>query len=81
VPVTYVVFDVLQVEELNTMRLSYGERRRLLMELELEGPYYSVPEAFENGPTLFDAVGGRGLEGRGRQEALRAVPGGGVARG
>jgi bifunctional non-homologous end joining protein LigD len=45
------------------MPLRYRERRRILEELELDGPCCSVPEAFEDGAALLEAVCERGLEG------------------
>jgi hypothetical protein len=38
------------------MPLRYRERRRILEELELDGPCCSVPEAFEDGAALLEAV-------------------------
>jgi ATP-dependent DNA ligase len=41
----------------------YRERRRMLEELGLEGPRWRVPEAFEDGPALWEAVCEHELEG------------------
>jgi bifunctional non-homologous end joining protein LigD len=63
VRVTYFVFDVLAVEGLPTTVLPYSERRALLEELDIEGPYVRLVATFEDGQALFDAVCTRGLEG------------------
>jgi ATP-dependent DNA ligase len=41
----------------------YADRRALLEELELEGPASTNPENFDDGPALFEATLGLGLEG------------------
>ena len=61
--VAYFVFDVLAVEGLPTTTLPYRERRALLDELDVEGPYVRLVANFEDGQALFDAVRARGLEG------------------
>jgi ATP-dependent DNA ligase len=51
------------VDGFDLMGQPYRQRRRLLEELELTGPHCLVPESFEDGEALFDAVCEHGLEG------------------
>jgi bifunctional non-homologous end joining protein LigD len=63
VPLTYVIFDVVALVGESTIHLPYRQRRELLDNLELgDGPWF-VAETFDEGPALFAAVCGRGLEG------------------
>lgn len=62
-PLTFVVFDVLELDGEPKMQLPYSRRRTLLAELVLGvGPWF-VPEAFVDGTALFAAACERGLEG------------------
>jgi bifunctional non-homologous end joining protein LigD len=61
--VTYLVFDVLYVDGNSAMVLPYRERRALLEELDLFGPAWHTPAAFEDGEALQDVVTDQGLEG------------------
>jgi bifunctional non-homologous end joining protein LigD len=45
-PVTYLIFDVLQLDGRPLMDLEYRERRALLDELALAGPYWQTPPWF-----------------------------------
>jgi bifunctional non-homologous end joining protein LigD len=63
VPVTLMVFDVLRVEGLDAMRLPHADRRALLEALELGGPAWRTPEAFDDGEALLAATAELGLEG------------------
>jgi len=63
IPLTLFVFDVLALEGLATTMLPYAERRALLEELDLENERVRLVATFEDGETLFAAVGARGLEG------------------
>jgi bifunctional non-homologous end joining protein LigD len=63
VPVVLVVFDVLRVEGEDAMCLPYRERRALLEALELDGPHWQTPPAFDDGEALLEATGRYGLEG------------------
>ena len=45
-PVTYLIFDVLQLDGRRLMDLEYRERRALLDELALAGPYWQTPPWF-----------------------------------
>ena len=53
-PVTYLIFDVLQVDGRPLLDLEYRERRALLDELALAGPNWQTPPSFPGGD--FDAV-------------------------
>ena len=48
-PLTFVAFDLLSIEGRNVMSLPYHERRAMLEELGLNGPYWCTPEAFDAG--------------------------------
>jgi bifunctional non-homologous end joining protein LigD len=64
VPVAYVVFDLLWLEGHSTLALPYRDRRRLLADLELEGPTWRTPAHREgDGAALLDAARAQGLEG------------------
>jgi ATP dependent DNA ligase domain len=63
IAVTYMVFDVLYVDGESAMVLPYAERRALLEELELVGPAWHTPCAFDDGEALYEAVCAQGLEG------------------
>jgi bifunctional non-homologous end joining protein LigD len=64
-PVTYLIFDILQLDGRPLMDLEYRERRAILDELALAGPYWQTPPWFPG--TDFDAVQtvsvSRGMEG------------------
>jgi bifunctional non-homologous end joining protein LigD len=61
--VTYVIFDLLGLDGTNLTERPYEERRSLLEQLDLEGPYWNVTEVFDDGQALYDAVRELGLEG------------------
>lgn len=64
VPITYVVFDLLQLDGHDVTPLPYRDRRRLLAELLPDDGCWTVPEHRErDGTALLDAVRERGLEG------------------
>jgi bifunctional non-homologous end joining protein LigD len=63
IAITYMIFDLLYVEGLSAMDLPYEERRALLEELDLQGPAWHVPCAFEDGEALYEVACERGLEG------------------
>jgi bifunctional non-homologous end joining protein LigD len=63
-PVTYVAFDLLWLDGHLTTGLPYRDRRRLLAELELDGPNWRVPAHHESdGAALLHATREQGLEG------------------
>jgi bifunctional non-homologous end joining protein LigD len=57
------IFDVLRVDGMDMMQAAYADRRSLLDELELKGPAWRTPEAFDDGEALLDATSRHGLEG------------------
>jgi bifunctional non-homologous end joining protein LigD len=62
--VTYVAFDLLWLDGRLTTGLSYGDRRRLLAELDLNGPQWRTPAYHEgDGAALLAATKEQGLEG------------------
>jgi bifunctional non-homologous end joining protein LigD len=64
VPVTYVAFDVLYLDESLTIELPYERRRELLAGLEVDGPSWQAPaHHLGEGDALLDATRERGLEG------------------
>jgi bifunctional non-homologous end joining protein LigD len=63
-PVTYIAFDLLHLDGRSTLELPYEERRRLLAELELDGPSWQTPRHHVGeGEALLEAARARGLEG------------------
>jgi bifunctional non-homologous end joining protein LigD len=60
---SYMVFDMLELEGKSTTRLPWSERRRLLEELDLNGPSWFTADWFDDGEALFDVVVDQGLEG------------------
>jgi bifunctional non-homologous end joining protein LigD len=69
IPVMLMIFDVLRVEGEDAMCLPYAERRALLDELDLTGPAWRTPEAFDDGEALLEATATLG-RGRRREETL-----------
>jgi len=64
IPVTYVAFDLLWLEGHSTLALPYTDRRKLLAELDLNGPSWRCPAHREgDGAALLQASDGQGLEG------------------
>jgi bifunctional non-homologous end joining protein LigD len=61
--ITYVIFDVLAHAGEATITLPYAERRAILEPLQLEGPNWCTPQAFDDGERLFAAVVQQRLEG------------------
>ena len=63
-PVTFVLFDLLYLDGVSTVGLSYLERRRLLESLGLEGERWNVPATHPGpGADLLAAARSVGLEG------------------
>jgi bifunctional non-homologous end joining protein LigD len=63
IPLTFVVFDVLELDGETVIGLPYAERRALLEDLALgAGPWF-IAEAFADGVALFAAACAHGLEG------------------
>jgi bifunctional non-homologous end joining protein LigD len=63
IPVTLMVFDLLRVEGSDAMCLPYADRRALLEALDVNGPGWRTPEAFDDGEALLEATSAHGLEG------------------
>lgn len=64
IPVTYVIFDLLWLEGHSTLALPYHDRRKLLIELDLNGPSWRTPAHREGeGAALLAASAEQGLEG------------------
>ncbi len=64
VPVVYVAFDLLWLEGHSTLDLPYRDRRRLLEQLELDGPGWRTPAHREgDGQALLQASREQDLEG------------------
>ena len=63
VAVTYLVFDVLAVEGHSVMANPLRDRRALLEEVDLTGPCWHTPPAFEDRDALWTVVVDQGLEG------------------
>jgi bifunctional non-homologous end joining protein LigD len=60
----FYAFDVLSIDDHDTISLPYEDRRRLLAEVVEAGPNWSVPgHRIGDGQALLDATGERGLEG------------------
>jgi hypothetical protein len=57
IPVVLMIFDLLRVEDKDAICLPHRERRALLERLDLHGPAWRTPEAFEDGAALFEATG------------------------
>lgn len=63
-PVTYVIFDVLQLAGSSTVTLPYTARRELLESMELTGPHWQLSPAFTgSGADVLEASRRLGLEG------------------
>lgn len=64
IPVMYMIFDLLYLDNHTTMELPYTERRRLLKELGLTGPAWQTPAHHPgDGAALLEASRAQGLEG------------------
>jgi bifunctional non-homologous end joining protein LigD len=63
-PVTYVVFDLLELAGTNTVALPYDRRRELLERLDLTGPHWQLsPAVAGSGADILEASRRLGLEG------------------
>jgi bifunctional non-homologous end joining protein LigD len=77
-PVTYVVFDLLQLDGRSLGDLPYDARRRLLVRLDLHGPHLSTSPSWTDTAldTVLRATAGLGLEGIvAKQRSSRYEPG------
>lgn len=62
-PATYMVFDVMRLDGRDLTSMPLGERRKILRDLGLEHSTWQVPDAYDDGPMLFEATLQQGLEG------------------
>src|SRR3954447_57666 len=63
-PVVYVIFDLLFLDGRSTLELTYEQRRKLLLELNLNGPAWQTPaHHVGDGGALLAASRAQGLEG------------------
>jgi bifunctional non-homologous end joining protein LigD len=62
-PVTLVLFDLLSLDGLDATSLPLQDRRALLESLQLGGPRWQVPPAYDDGTVLLEATRAQGLEG------------------
>lgn len=62
-PIVLMVFDILRLYGVSLLDRPLEERRATLERLELHGPHWQVPPAYDDGPALFAATGEQGLEG------------------
>ncbi|MCC7077502.1 MAG: non-homologous end-joining DNA ligase [Acidimicrobiia bacterium] len=63
VPVVLVLFDILWLDGHDTTPLPFRERRRLLEQLDLNGPAWQTPPNYEEAGPILEATRGQGLEG------------------
>jgi bifunctional non-homologous end joining protein LigD len=63
VPVTLVIFDLLRLDQLDLRPLPYAKRRGVLADLDLNGPHWATPPAFDDGAATLAASRELGLEG------------------
>jgi bifunctional non-homologous end joining protein LigD len=75
VRLTYMVFDLLELDGDSTMRLPLRERRQLLDALNLHGPKWQTSTTFDDGEALLAVAIEHGLEGVvGKRTAGRQRP-------
>jgi bifunctional non-homologous end joining protein LigD len=62
-PVVLMIFDILRLYGVDLIGRPLEERRATLERLELHGPAWQVPPAYDDGPALVAATREQGLEG------------------
>src|SRR5215475_1095031 len=62
-PVMYLAFDVLRLYGVDLTARPYTERRATLERLGVDGPQWTVPPSFDDGPATLAAAEQHGLEG------------------
>jgi bifunctional non-homologous end joining protein LigD len=62
-PVTFLAFDVLRLYGVDLTARPYTERRATLERLGVDGPHWTVPPVFDDGPATLAAAEQNGLEG------------------
>jgi bifunctional non-homologous end joining protein LigD len=63
IPAALIVFDVLWEDGVDVTPLPYSQRRARLEALALDGPHWQTPPVATDGPAMFAASRGLGLEG------------------
>jgi len=63
IAVTFMAFDLLEIDGRSLLGTRLDARRSPLESLELNSSYWMTPEAFADGPELYGAVCDHGLEG------------------
>lgn len=64
IPVTYIIFDILQINNTILLSYPYKERRRNLQSLQLSGSYWQTPDyKTGDGHAILQATRSLGLEG------------------
>jgi bifunctional non-homologous end joining protein LigD len=63
VPLIFLAFDMLSLGGRDLRAKPYRERRQILEKLGLQGPHCQVPQAFEDGHALWEAICEHELEG------------------
>jgi bifunctional non-homologous end joining protein LigD len=63
VPLIFLAFDVLSLDGSDVRSEPYSERRRILEGLGLAGSQWRVPETFDDGAALWEALCEQELEG------------------
>jgi bifunctional non-homologous end joining protein LigD len=75
IPVTLMIFDLLSIQDEDLMRTPYSERRAQLEALNLNGPYWRTPEAFDDGSRTLRSclrTPARGRRGEASRQCLSA---------
>jgi bifunctional non-homologous end joining protein LigD len=62
-PVMYLAFDILRLYGVDLTARPYAERRATLDRLGVDGPHWTVPPSFDDGPATLAAAEQNGLEG------------------
>jgi bifunctional non-homologous end joining protein LigD len=63
IPITFMIFDLLERHGRSTMHHPYWQRRRFLDGLDLNGSSWRTSEAFDDGEALFESGNEAKLEG------------------
>ena len=64
VPVSFLAFDVLHLDGQSQLATAYDDRRIVLADLDLDGPHWAMPPAFEgDGAAAMEVSRQQGLEG------------------
>jgi len=64
VPVSFLAFDVLHLDGQSQLATAYDDRRTVLADLDLDGPHWATPPAFEgDGAAAMEVSRQQGLEG------------------